>query len=109
MFNEMNYKSTVREGIDTENMEFKPLKEFCGQNIKVDGFFFTDGNYGKQVVIVGGGYLINMPKRSVETFEEIEKDSKKLDAVLAGHLMLKNIKMKDTKNGTTAIYTLADC
>lgn len=109
MFNEMNYKSTVREGIDTESMEFAPLKDFCGQTIKVDGFFFTNGNYGKQVVVVGNGYLINMPTRAVETFEAIEKDDKMLTAVLQGHLALKNIKMKDTKNGTTAIYTLADC
>ena len=33
MFNEMNkqFVNTVKEGIDTENMEFKKLKDFVGK------------------------------------------------------------------------------
>lgn len=109
MFNELNFRSTIKKGIDTQNMEFKPIKDFCGQVIKVDGFFFTNGNYGKQVVVVGNGYLINMPSRATEVFEKIENSDKMLNSVLAGHLMINNIKMIDTKNGTTTAYELADC
>lgn len=105
-FNNLNKRSTVREGIDTQEMEFKPLKDFCGQNIKSDGFFFTDGKYGKQVVVVGNGYLINMPTRAVEQFEKIASNAEAVDAVLAGHLVLKDIKMIDTRNGKTTAYTL---
>ena len=110
MFNELNkYVATVREGIDTSEMEFKPLKDFCGKRIKVDGFFFTEGKFGKQVVVVGNGFLINMPGRAVEAFEEIYSDAEMLKAVLEGHLCIKEIKMFDTKNGTTAAYKLCDC
>lgn len=110
MFKEMNkYTATVREGVDTSDMEFKPLKDFCGKRIKVDGFFFTEGKFGKQVVVVGNGFLINMPGRAVDTFEDIEGDKDMLEAVLNGHLCIKEIKMVDTKNGTTAAYTLDDC
>lgn len=110
MFKEMNkYTATVREGVDTSDMEFKPLKDFCGKRIKVDGFFFTEGKFGKQVVVVGNGFLINMPGRAVDTFEDIEADKDMLEAVLNGHLCIKEIKMVDTKNGTTAAYTLDDC
>lgn len=110
MFAELNtYKKTVREGINTQDMEFKPLKDFCGNTVRVDGFFFNDSKYGKQVVVVGSGYLINMPTRAVETFETIEADDKLLAGVLAGHMCLKNIKMVDTKNGTTAAYEFGDC
>lgn len=110
MFNELNkYVATVREGIDTSEMEFKPLKEFCGKRIKVDGFFFTEGKYGKQVVVVGNGFLINMPGRAVEAFEEIYSNDEMLKAVLEGHLCIREIKMVDTKNGTTAAYKLCDC
>ena len=105
-FNNLNKRSTVREGIDTREMEFKPLKNFCGQKIKCDGFFFTEGKYGKQVVLVGNGYLINMPTRAVDQFEAISANVEAVDAVLTGHLLIKDIKMIDTRNGKTTAYTL---
>lgn len=108
MFSELNRRATVREGIETKDMEFKPLRDFCGTKIAVDGFFFTDGRYGTQVVVVGNGYLINMPKRSVEQFEKIANNTEMLDAVLAGKLELKDIEMLETKNGQTVAYNFAD-
>ena len=110
MFKELNnYVETVREGIDTSDMEFRPLKDFCGKRIKVDGFFFTEGKYGKQVVVVGNGFLINMPGRAVETFETIQSNESLLKGMLDGHLCIRDIKMVETKNGTTAAYKLDDC
>ena len=43
MFEKFNkqYQNTVKEGIDTDSMEFVKLKEFEGKTIKVDGFFFV--------------------------------------------------------------------
>lgn len=108
MFEKLNRRNTVKDGIDTQAMEFKPLKDFCGTKIKVDGFFFTDGRFGTQVVVVGNGYLINMPKRAVEQFEKISSDDKMLDAVLAGKLELRDIKMLETKNGQTVAYDFCD-
>lgn len=105
-FNKLNTRSTVREGVDTHEMEFKPLKDFYGQKIKCDGFFFTEGKHGKQVVVVGNGYLVNMPARAVEQFEEIVANEEAMDEVLAGHLVIKDIKMIDTRKGRTAAYTL---
>ena len=61
MFESLNKRSTVCAGINTQDMEFAPLKDFCGQHFVCEGFFFTDGKYGEQVVVVGAGYLINMP------------------------------------------------
>lgn len=110
MFNEMNgTKKAIRDGIDTRAMQFAPLKDFIGREFVVDGFFFTNGKYGKQVVIVGAGSLINFPNRAVKTFESIESDPQKLDAVLNGHLKITDIKMGETRNGSTVFYTLADC
>ena len=110
MFKELNRgKKTVREGIDTKTMDFAPLKNFCGTTVKVDGFFFTDSKFGKQVVLVGNGFLINMPARAVEQFEKIANDEKLLNGVLEGHLCLVNICIVDTKNGTTTGYDLEDC
>lgn len=107
-FNRLNKRSTVMAGIDTNNMEFKPLKDFCGKKIECKGFFFTDGKYGKQVVVVGNGYLVNMPSRAVEQFEMIAGDSNALDAVLKGCLVLDDIKMINTRNGNTTAYTLTN-
>lgn len=105
-FSKLNRRNTVMKGIDTQNMEFRPLKDFCGQTLKCVGFFFTQGNFGKQVVIVANGYLVNMPARATEQFLEIEKDEELLNAVLNGELSITDIKMIDTKNGTTTAYEL---
>ena len=74
----------------------------------MDGFFFNDSKFGKQVVVVGEGYLINMPSRAVESFEKIAENEDMLKAVLKGHLGLVDIHMIETKNGTTVAYTFKD-
>ena len=111
MFEDYNVqRQTVRDGVNTDDMEFKPISEFVGQEIKVDGFFFTTkGKYGKQVVVVGNGSLINMPKRAVEVFEKIADNDTQLQAVLNGHLKLIDIKPIITKNGPSTAYKFADC
>lgn len=110
MFNEMNgNKKTVREGIDTRSMDFAPLKDFCGREFRVDGYFFTNGRYGEQVVVVGAGALINFPNRAVKVFKAIDSDPQKVKAVLDGHLKITDIKIGQTRNGSTVFYTLADC
>lgn len=101
-------QATVREGINTRDMEFRPLKDFVGREIVVDGFFFTEGKYGEQVVVVGAGYLINMPERATEEFKDMKADKEALELILSGKLKLVNLHMIDTKNGTTVAYTYAD-
>lgn len=111
MFNEKNnkYAKTVREGVDTKNMSFAPLKDFVGRDIIVDGFFFTDGKYGKQCVVVSrDGVLVNMPKRYSAEFEDFAKNEEELNAILDGHLALANVRMIDTKNGTTVCFDYKD-
>ena len=112
MFNELNkqFSSTIKEGIDLESMEFKPLKDFIGKTVKVDGFFFTKSDYGEQVVVVGNGAKINMPKRAVDIFKNIQASSEMLDAVLSGKLEIINITPVKCKNGVeTTGYELHDC
>lgn len=110
MFNEMNGNSkTVRDGIDTRSMDFAPLKDFIGREFVVDGYFFTNGRYGKQVVVVGAGALINFPNRATKVFEDIDRDHEKVEAVLNGHLKITDIKLGQTRNGSTVFYTLTDC
>lgn len=109
MFEDLNksFRNTVKEGINTKDLDFKALKEFVGKTVYVDGYFFNDkGKYGRQVVVVGhekGGFnwLINMPSRYVEQFEMIDSDDKMLEKVLNGGLTLEEIEMVDTKNGMT--------
>lgn len=110
MFEKLNTKvQTIREGVETENMQFASLKDFDGQTIKVDGFFFTKGQYGEQVVVVGNGYKINMPERCVEEFKNIRDDEVLRNGVLQGRLCLKNVRRKATNKGVTYIFEYADC
>lgn len=111
MFNELNNgRRTVRDGIDTKAYEFAPLKDFIGKTIKVDGFFFTNSKYGKQVVVVGNGACINMPKRATEVFECIYNNDDMVKTVLDGHLEIIDIKELPTDKGNdTVAYTLHDC
>ena len=95
---------TVREGIDTEKLEFVSIKEFIGKKIKVDGFFFTKSKYGEQVVVVGEGALINIPKRYTQDFKAIRDNAEELQAVLDGKLSLEDIREGDTTNGRTVFF-----
>lgn len=110
MFKKFNKGSSyVREGINTRDQEFCPLSNFIGQVIHVDGFFFTNGDYGKQVVVVGEGFNINMPARALEQFEAIKDDPEALKAVLAGKLIINEIKAGKSKAGKdTTFYNLDD-
>lgn len=111
MFEKLNMRNTVASGIDTSEMDYVPLKNFCGKEFIIDGYFFTKGMYGKQVVLVNAdeNVLVNMPARSVEQFQKIDKDEEMLKAVLSRKCKVINIRMKETSSGTTTIYDLADC
>lgn len=111
MFKKFNKSSNsfIREGINTKDQEFCPLSNFIGQKIRVDGFFFTTGKYGKQVVVVGEGFNINMPGRALEQFEAIADDEEAVKAVIAGKLVIVDIKEGKSKNGNdTVFYNLDD-
>lgn len=111
MFKDLNKhaRNTVKEGIDLQALSFVKLNEFIGKTILVDGFFFTNGDYGKQIVVVGNGYKINLPARYVEAFETIQADDDMLEAMFSGHLALTNIRSMKSKNGYTTAFDFADC
>lgn len=109
MFEALNRKGTIKDGLDISAYPFAPLKDFIGQDIPVDGFFFTEGQYGRQVVIVGLGTKINFPARSVSEFQQIADTPEMLNAVLNGGLMITDIKNIKTRNGNTVGYKFKDC
>ena len=110
MFEQFNkeFKKTVRDEIKTDEMQFKALKEFSGKTVKVDGFFFTEGKYGKQVVVVGEGVKINIPKRYTPDFEQIRDSDEMLTAVLNGKLALTDIHEGDSSNGRTTYFKFTE-
>lgn len=105
MFEQFNRVNTVREGIDLGSMEFRKLREFAGQSIHVDGFFFTRSKFGEQVVVVGNGYKINMPAKAVEDFKKMMAQKDIFNAIMTGHLM---IEVSLTPKGN-ASYVYKDC
>lgn len=109
MFNEMNTKRTIKEGLDLSQMQFVKLKELEGRNLHVDGYFFTRGDYGEQVVVVAEGLKVNMPARAVDQFREIDHNPDMVKAILEGHLMITDIAESKTKKGITTAYKLTDC
>lgn len=113
-FNKYNKGTKVlRAGIDNSDYDFVKLSSFEGENVPVDGFFFTDGyNDGeKQVVIVGSGVNINMPGRAIKIFEELAQDPEAVEAVLKGELYLTDIHLipaKDKKKKDTYSFKLVN-
>ena len=97
-------KKTIRDGITLDGMAFVPLKDYIGKELKVDGFFFTNGKYGEQVVIVADGKKVNIPKRFTETFKKIRDNDESLEQVIAGKLVLSNIREIDSQNGKTGTF-----
>lgn len=98
-------KKTIRDGINLDEMgDFVPLKNYAGKEIHVDGFFFTKSKFGDQVVIVGEGKKINVPKRFTDDFKAIRDNAEALADVLAGKLVLTDIEEIDSKNGKTVTF-----
>ena len=100
-FTDFNKKSTIAEEINIEENEFIKLADYADKNktATVKGFFFTDGDYGKQVVAVTDGYNINMPARCVEMFEAIAKSDELLDTMKSGKAKIGHFKKVAGKNG----------
>lgn len=88
-FEKFNKKRTVNESINTDELEFMPLKEFINEDVQIFGFFFTDGDFGRQVVLVSKDALINMPARAVADFEVMLSDDETVDAIINGELTLR--------------------
>ena len=110
MFEEFNTRvQTVREGVNTEELPFAKIGEFEGETIKVDGFFFTKGQFGEQVVVVGNGCKINMPGSCVDDFKKFRDTDAILKNILEGHLSLTEIKRSSTKKGYTYSFKYTDC
>lgn len=106
MFESLNKKRTIMEGVETEGMEFKKLKDFLNTDIPVKGFFFTTNRISGelQVVVVTENCLVNMPRRAVEQFKKIEENTAMLNAVLDGKLTIEVGDMVKTKQGATVQY-----
>ena len=104
-------KRTVSESIETDELEFMPLKEFVNEDVQIFGFFFTEGEFGRQVVLVSKDALINMPARAVEDFEEMASDSETVDAIINGELTLRggdDIKAKKKGRKDTVAFEYMD-
>lgn len=110
MFEQLNRNSNavLKENAKLEEMDFIKLREFIGKEITVDGFFFTNGEFGEQVVVVSDSFKINMPARAVEQFKAISESEEMRNAVLEGHLAITGIKELKAKRGKTIVYTLID-
>ena len=106
MFGELNKKSTVREGIDTSNMEFKKLREFIGSNVNPVGFFITEGKFGEQAVVVTEECLINMPSYTTETFKNLTDEQ--IEAIKDGKMIITDIAVKEIHGKECTVFRYAD-
>lgn len=109
-FKSLNRANGVRpEGLDTDGFEYTKLSEYEGETIKVKGFFFTNGEYGKQAVIITDDCFVNMPARAVEELEGIADNPEARAAVLAGEMIITDIEQVKTKRGkNTTAYKYGD-
>jgi len=117
MFENLNKRRTVADGIETSELDFIKLADCVGRKLTTAGYFFTDGRYGKQVVVVATDgtvfdngkkayFLVNMPARAVEQFEQIDESPEMKNAVINGKLSIIDIKPVVAKNGNTVSYFL---
>lgn len=106
MFGELNKKSTVREGIDTSNMEFKKLREFIGSSVNPVGFFITEGKFGEQAVVVTENCLINMPSYATETFKNLSAEQ--IEAIKDGKMIITDIAVKEIHGRECTVFRYAD-
>ena len=109
-------KQTVREGIDTSEIEYIKIDELAKGKptlpLKLAGFFIKNcEKYGKQVtLIVDDGkdvYGVNVAKRYTEMFEALTDEE--IEDVKAGKLAISEIKPDvDTPKGKTTYIEFVD-
>lgn len=115
-FNGNARRDTVREGIDTKDIDYMGAADLAKMNptlpLPLAGFFIKNGKYGKQVtVIVDDGvndpYGVNLPKRYVDRFEAADDEA--IDAIMSGRVAIGNIDGDvDTPNGKTTMIEFVD-
>lgn len=102
-----NGKRLMCKGVETKDWPFAKLKDKIGQEVPVNGFFFSKGKYGEQVVVAGEGELINMPGRATEEFEDLFLLNQEYRAaLLEGKITLTNICEIETNQGKTVAYDI---
>ena len=105
-------KQTVREDIDTKELEYMSAAEYAESKPKLPvhlaGFFLKNGEYGEQVTVIvddpkQGVIGLNIPKRYAELFKDLTDDE--IEAVKDGDLMIAKIEpgVKTPKGKTTMI------
>lgn len=111
-FEELNKhtgNAILPEDLDLTLLEFKPLKEYVGEEIVIRGFFISNGQFGEQVAVYArtkrepGGIKINIPKRYVEQFRLILNDTDSKVQILNGNVKMVNIKTVKTKKGQDSV------
>lgn len=99
-FSTLNMSNGVRpDNFKTDDFEFVSISEYIGKTLPVVGFFFTNGMHGKQVVIITKDCNVNIPPRYVPTFESLANNPDAVETILAGDMVLTNIKEVTAKNG----------
>ena len=108
--NKVNRKGgTVADGIDTKNLKYMKAKDICfedGDPIRLRGFFFQNGKFGKSITLVTDKIGINVPERYVKMFEEYTPEE--VEQIKQGHLGISKIYMIDTDNGQTPMLEFVD-
>lgn len=109
-FSNLNKANGVRPAdLNTDDFDYTHIREYEGESLPVRGFFFTNGDFGKQVVVITDNCFVNMPARAVEEFEMIANDPDAKEAVLSGGLVLTDIEPVKTKKGKdTVVYKFAN-
>lgn len=109
-------KSTVREGIDTKELEYIKIDELPDVKgikfpVRIIGFFIKDGDYGKNCTLIvdtGKDVLgVNVPKRYAEKFEAYDEDE--VEQIKEGALGIGEVKLNfQTPKGKTTMIEFVD-
>ena len=81
-----NKGSKIDWGIDTKSMPFKKTSEVeLNKTYDLKGCFITpDKGFGKGVVLISDGFLLNIPTRYADEINGIVSDSEAVEDIKAG-------------------------
>ena len=94
-FGKYNKSGVIDWGVNTENLGYKKLAEFPeNTTFKVLGFFTIKDNLngGNQAIAITKDCLINLPKHTVNTIENILSDEDSIKGIKNGECYIKTKK-----------------
>ena len=86
-FTKFNKTNRIEWGVDSSKLPFRKIASVYNDGVrlvKIRGFYFQNGKFGKQANAITDSYIMNLPRYATETIEQILDDPEAVESIKNG-------------------------